>query len=59
MLISKEDAEDMSVIPLHSAKNSLAEDGMTFSSMKLKQELPFIKENIKIQNNIRIIRTTD
>jgi len=47
MLISSEDAEDMDVIPLHSAKNSLAEDGMTFSSMKLKQALPLIKENIK------------
>lgn len=37
----------LDVIPLNSAKNSLAENGKSFSSMKLKKALPLIKENIK------------
>jgi hypothetical protein len=47
LLPSEDDPLSQDVIPLNSAKNSLAENGKSFSSMKLKKALPLIKENIK------------
>lgn len=43
---SDDDPASMDVFPLNSARNSLAENGKSFSSMKLKRALPIIKENI-------------
>ncbi len=47
LLPSKDDPLSLDVIPLNSAINSLAENGKSFSSLKLKRALPLIKENIK------------
>ena len=47
MLLPSDDPKDMDLIPLKSAKNVLAENGQSFSSIKLNKALPMIKENIK------------
>ena len=47
LLSSDDDPAAMNVIPLKSAKNTLVENGKSFSSMKLKKALPVIKGNIK------------
>jgi hypothetical protein len=49
LLPSNDDSEAMDLIPLKSAKNALAENGQSFSSIKLNKALPMIKENIKNQ----------